>query len=164
MVRRLVEMHSGTVEAHSDGPGRGSEFVIRLPALATAAGRPAARVDRVLVVDDNHDVAEALTLDLDGLAREIKTVNSGAAAVEAAERWRPDLILCGLGMPIMDGYETSRRLRQLPGLDGVVIAAVSGYGEEEDRQKSRAAGFDRYLVKPINRETLQELVKSAARS
>jgi signal transduction histidine kinase/DNA-binding response OmpR family regulator len=171
LVKRLVEMHNGTVQARSDGPGRGSEFVLRLPALADEVeSRPclppgpttAVRVDRVLVVDDNPDVAEALTWELEGLAREFKIVQSGAAAVEAASQWRPDLILCDLGMPIMNGYETCRRLRQLPGLGGVVIAAVSGYGGDDDRIKSEAAGFDRHLVKPVGRKTLEELVKSAA--
>ncbi len=172
LVKRLVEMHGGTVEARSEGPGKGSEFIVRLPALPSEAETPppartstpatAAQVGRALVVDDNFDVAEALTWGLEGLAREIKMVHSGAAAIEMAQRWPPDLILCDLGMPGMDGYETCRRLRQVPGLTRAVIVAVSGYGGEAERRKSQAAGFDCHLVKPASRATLEELVKSTA--
>jgi PAS domain S-box-containing protein len=174
LVRRLVEMHGGTVEARSEGPGKGSEFTLRLPALpaeeakpppARPAGPPqaAVQVARALVIDDNLDVAESMTWTLGGLAREIKMVHSGQAALEVAPEFHPDVIVCDIGMPGMDGYETCRRLRQLPGLGEVVIAAVSGYGAEEDRQKSREAGFDRHLVKPIGRAILEELVQSAAK-
>jgi signal transduction histidine kinase/DNA-binding response OmpR family regulator len=173
LVKRLVEMHSGTVEARSKGPGQGSEFVVRLPALpAEAARRPpvqapvpppaAVQVGRALVVDDYPDVAEAMTWMLEGLACEIKTVHSGQAAVETAGQWRPDIVLCDLGMPGMDGYETCRRLRRLPGLERTVIAAVSGYSGEGERRKTQEAGFDRHLVKPVGRAVLEELVKSAA--
>jgi PAS domain S-box-containing protein len=173
LVKRLVEMHGGRVEAGSEGPGKGSEFVVRLPALREEVKKPppvrpaglppaAVQVDRALVVDDNLDVAESLTWMLEGLARETRMVHSGAAAVETAGQWRPDVIVCDLGMPGMDGYETCRRLRRLPGLEKVVIAAVSGYGGPEDRKKSQEAGFDRHLVKPIGRATLEELVQSAA--
>jgi CheY-like chemotaxis protein len=99
---------------------------------------------------------------VEGLAREIKMAHSGAAAVERARDFQPQLILCDLGMPGMDGYETCRQLRRLPGLEKTVIAVVSGYGGEEDRRKSQEAGFDRHLAKPIGRAVLEELVKSAA--
>ncbi len=175
LVKRLVEMHGGTAEARSAGSGKGSEFTVRLPALpaqaeapqpARATGAPpsAAQVARALVVDDNFDVAESLTWMLEGLAREVKVVHSGQAALDLVGRWRPDVIVCDIGMPEMDGYETCRQLRRLPGLGDVVIAAVSGYGGPEDRRKSQEAGFDRHLVKPIGRATLEELVKSAARA
>jgi two-component system CheB/CheR fusion protein len=173
-VKRLVEMHGGTAGAKSEGPGKGSEFIVRLPALpaeevkptparATSPPQAAVHVDRALVIDDNIDVAESMTWMLEGLAREIKMVHSGAAALEMAAGFRPDLIVCDIGMPGMDGYETCRRLRRLPGMEKVVIAAVSGYGGPGDRRKSREAGFDRHLVKPIGRATLEELVNSAAR-
>jgi PAS domain S-box-containing protein len=173
LVKRLVEMHGGTVEARSEGIGKGSEFTVRLPALREEVAKPspvrvtrlptaAVQVDRILVVDDNLDVAESTTWILEGLARETKMAFSGSAALEIAPEFKPDLILCDIGMPGMDGYETCRRLRQLPGLDKTVIAAVSGYGNEDDRRKSMEAGFNRHLVKPIGRTTLEELVMSAA--
>jgi two-component system CheB/CheR fusion protein len=99
---------------------------------------------------------------LEGLAGEIKMVHSGPAAIELARQWLPAVILCDLGMPGMDGYETCCRLRQLPGLEKVLIAALSGYGSEDDRRKSKEAGFDRHLVKPVGRAPLEELVNSAA--
>ncbi len=173
LVRRLVEMHGGTVAAKSDGPGRGSEFIVRLPALPAdpeppLSARPSApppdavQVGRALVVDDVPDIAESFSWLLAGLAREVRTAHSGQTAVEQARDFRPDLVLCDLGMPGMDGYETCRRLRELPGLEKAVIAAVSGYGGAEFERKSQEAGFDRHLVKPIGRAVLEELVKSAA--
>jgi two-component system CheB/CheR fusion protein len=171
LVRRLVEMHGGKVEAHSDGLRKGSEFVVRLPALTAEADKPLALpsgprptilVDRALVVDDIPDIAESFVWMLEGLARDIKMVHCGQAAVELERQWPPDLILCDLGMPGMDGYETCRRLRQLPGLEGAVIAAVSGYAGKDLQRKSQEAGFDRNLTKPIGQAVLEELVKSAA--
>jgi PAS domain S-box-containing protein len=172
LVRRLVEMHGGKVEAHSAGQGKGSEFVVRLPALPpdqepapapTAAAPPAAaQVGRVLVVDDNIDVAESLVWLLEGLAREVRMAHSGAAAIEAALEFVPDLVLLDVGLPGMDGYEVCRRLRRDPALQKAVIAAVTGYGGEEDRRLSREAGFDRHLVKPIGRETLEKLTQAVA--
>ncbi|HVJ82278.1 MAG TPA: response regulator, partial [Planctomycetia bacterium] len=103
----------------------------------------------------------SMTWILDGLASEIKMVHSGAAAVELARNWSPAVVLCDIGMPGMDGYETCRRLREVPGMERAVIAAVSGYGGEEDRRRSRDAGFDRHLVKPVGQEDLELLVRSA---
>lgn len=172
LVKRLVEMHGGTVEARSDGPAKGTEFILHLRPLPAEPGEapplhppnePAApaSVDRALVVDDNFDVAESIAWMLEDLARDVKVAQSGPAAVETARSWRPDIILCDVGMPGMDGYETCRRLRDLPGLKTTLIAAVSGYGGQEDRRKSKEAGFDLHLVKPIGRATLADLVRAA---
>src|SRR5262249_14449210 len=159
-VKQLIAMHDGTVEARSDGPGKGSEFVVRLPALAaeavatpqpprpSLAPRATAPVARVLIVDDSLDVAESLGMLMEGLAQEIRMAHSGPQALEGARASRPNAILCDIGMPGMDGYEVARRLRQEPGLEKVLLAAVSGYGQEEDRRRAREAGFDRHLVKP----------------
>jgi two-component system CheB/CheR fusion protein len=122
----------------------------------------AAQVCRALVVDDSPDVAESLTWMLEGLALEIRMVHSGQPALDLAGEWRPDIIFCDIGMPGMDGYETCRRLRGVPGLERAVIAAVTDYGGREDRRKALAAGFDRHLVKPIGRATLEKLVESAS--
>jgi CheY-like chemotaxis protein len=174
LVKQLVELHGGSVAAHSEGPGKGSELVVRLPALPaeiaaatppaqpTSAAAAGMQVGRVLVVDDNPDVAESLTWMLEGLAREVKMTHSGAEAIEVATAFRPDVILCDLGMPGMDGYEVARRLRQESGLAHVLLAALSGYGEEEARRRSKEAGFDRHLVKPIDRTTLEELLRATA--
>jgi CheY-like chemotaxis protein len=179
--RRLVELHGATVDADSDGPGKGSRFTVRLPlvlkdeggsmndekegsALSDSSFIPhpssLAVVARALVIDDNFDAAETTTWLLEGFVREVKMVQSGQAALDLVTQWRPDFILCDLGMPGMDGYETCRRLRRVPGMEKVVIAVVSGYGGPEDRKKSLEAGFDYHLVKPIGRAELDELVKS----
>jgi two-component system CheB/CheR fusion protein len=167
-------MHGGSVEARSAGPGKGSEFIVRLPALVQEAAdspppaRPSAgpagavQVDRVLIVDDSPDVAESLAMLLHGLAREVRLAHSGPEALEVARAYRPDVIICDIGMPGMDGYETARRLRREPGLEKVLLAAVSGYSQEEHRRLSREAGFDRHLVKPIGRAALEELLRGVA--
>ncbi len=177
LVKRLVEMHGGTVEAHSAGLGQGSAFVVRLPALPAEPPAPAApgapprlsaapaavQVDRVLVVDDNPDVAESLVMLLEGLARDIRTAGNGPQALALARAFRPEVILCDIGLPGMDGCELARRLRQEPGLGEVLLAAVSGYGQEEDHRRSQEAGFDRHLVKPIGRKALEELLAEVSR-
>jgi two-component system CheB/CheR fusion protein len=114
------------------------------------------------VVDDNPDIAESFVMLLEGLAREVRTAANGPQALEAARDFRPDLILCDIGLPGMDGYEVARRLRQEPGLGKVLLAAVTGYGQDEDRRRSKEAGFDCHLVKPIGRAVLEELVRAAA--
>jgi two-component system CheB/CheR fusion protein len=169
LVKRLVEMHGGTVEARSAGPGQGSEFVVRLPAPAAApAGQPpapaaapvpAARPGRVLVVDDNVDVAESVALLLqEGLGHEVRVAHSGPQALELAREFRPEAVICDIGLPGMDGYEVARRLRRLPEGDSALLVALSGYGQEEDRQRSREAGFDVHLLKPVGWATLQPVL------
>src|SRR5262249_33866753 len=149
LVHRLVEMHGGSVQAFSDGPGKGSELVVRLPALAgprprgpapvEANGRGAAR--RILVVDDNADAADGLSYFLAMSGHEVRTAYDGREALAAARAYRPEAVLLDIGMPGMDGYEVARRLRQEPGLERALLVALTGYGQEEDRRRSREAGI-----------------------
>jgi signal transduction histidine kinase len=166
LVRRLVELHCGSVHASSKGPGQGSEFVVRLPILERSPspgpipkwdGGPGPR-RRVLVVDDNVDAADSLALMLRLAGHEVSTAYSGPAALEAARAERPDVVLLDIGMPEMDGYEVARRLRQEPGLEQVMLVALTGYGREEDRQRSRQALIDHHLVKPADPTALQGLL------
>jgi CheY-like chemotaxis protein len=168
LVRRLVEMHGGSVEARSDGPGRGSEFVVRLPLAAEApahpeAGRagdhPAPRSTlRILVVDDNRDGADSLAEMLRLLGNDTRTAHDGVEAVAAAAEYRPDVVLLDIGLPGLNGYEACRRIRRLPGGGGVVLIAQTGWGQEEDIRLSREAGFDRHLVKPVDPHDLMQLL------
>jgi two-component system CheB/CheR fusion protein len=169
LVRRLVEMHGGTVHAVSAGPGQGSEFIVRLPLLAGApAGTggparaepppppPAGR--RVLVVDDNADAAQSLALLLELGGHDVRVVHDGLAALKTAEPFRPEVVFLDIGLPEMDGYEVARRLRKLPGTEKALLLALTGYGQEGDRRRSREAGFDRHLVKPVDPEVLRALL------
>jgi signal transduction histidine kinase/DNA-binding response OmpR family regulator len=173
LVRRLVEMHGGTVTAHSEGPGRGSEFVVRLPIAPEAAPeRPSGvapvpperaavngRALRVVVVDDNVDGAESLGNLLEMLGHRVRVAHTGPDGIAAVRECDPDLVLLDIGLPGMDGYEVARRLRREPGCRAVLIA-VSGYGRDEDRRLSREAGFDQHHVKPVAFATLRELLAS----
>lgn len=163
----LVELMGGTIEARSDGPGQGSEFVVRLPLLPAAAAHaapprsPAAgtsRPRRILVIDDNVDATRVLRvlLELDGHSVEI--AHDGEAALETARRFRPEVALLDLGMPGMDGYTVARGLRREPGLETLFIAAVTGHARDDDLRRTQEAGFDRHLTKPVERRTLQELL------
>lgn len=168
LVQRLVEMHGGTVEAKSPGPGRGSEFVVRLPALsdepsavrpAPVAAREALPSRRILVVDDNRDSADSLAMLLALHGHETETAHDGAAAIEGIARRRPDVVLLDIGLPSLSGYDVCRRVRQESWGDDVVIIAVTGWGQEEDRRRSEEAGFDGHLVKPVDFEQLFELIR-----
>ncbi len=172
LARSLVELHGGTVEAHSDGPGRGSEFVVRLPIadcglrIADSADNPQSAIRnpqsrRVLVVDDNRDAAESLTMLLRAAGHEVQTAHSGPAALEAARAFRPEAVLLDIGLPGLDGYEVARRLRGEAGCGGALLVAVTGYGQDEDRRRAREAGFDHHLVKPADLATLQEILARA---
>ncbi len=168
LVRSLVGLHGGRVEAHSDGPNRGSEFVIRLPALPQAgqsrAAEPAAPPDaaparrRVLVVDDNADAADSLALVLRLEGQEVCVAHDGTKALELAAAFRPEVVFLDLGMPGMDGYEVARRLRGQPGLEQVVLVALTGWGQDEDRRRTREARFDHHLTKPADPEALRRLL------
>jgi two-component system CheB/CheR fusion protein len=173
MVRSLVEMHGGTVTAHSDGPGKGSEFLVRLPALpagapetATAPGAAVGprRVCRLLVVDDNRDAADSLALLLRLGGHTVQVAYDGCTALQAAKGAPPEVVLLDIGLPGMDGYEVARRLRAQEATRGVVLIAISGYGQEDDRSRSRAAGFDHHLVKPVEPLEVEALLAQWAGS
>jgi PAS domain S-box-containing protein len=166
VVKQLVELHGGTVEARSDGPGFGSEFVVRLPALSVksvdvSASLPTdvAQVSaRVLLVEDNPDAAESLGMLLELLGHRVHAVHDGPGALAAVTAHRPEVMLIDIGLPGMDGYEVARRIRQLPELARVTLIALTGYGRDTDKEQAIAAGFDYHLVKPVDPDALQALV------
>jgi PAS domain S-box-containing protein len=171
VVRRLVEMHGGRVAAHSDGPGKGSQFSVTLPALAVAAEdvrveKPAAsvsqRIARVLLVEDNPDAADSLALLLEVLGHRVRSVYDGVTGLDAARASPPDVMLVDIGLPGMDGYEVAQLVRRDPALKNVVLVALTGYGRDEDKRRAMAAGFDYHLVKPVNPDALQGLVARLA--
>jgi PAS domain S-box-containing protein len=168
LVRSLVGLHGGSVEARSDGPGRGSEFVVRLPLMAGAlavrqpeAHRPPAEALTdlgILVVDDNRDSAYSLCMLLQHLGADVHTADGGNAALEAMRIHHPAVVLLDIGMPEMDGYEVARRARLRPEGRDAMLIALTGWGQEEDRRRSREAGFDHHMVKPLDLVALQELL------
>jgi CheY-like chemotaxis protein len=166
LARGLAALHGGSVEVASAGQGQGSELVARLP-LSAAGPTPAARPDavgragrevRVLCVDDDPDIAEALAQLLRDLGHEVRVAHGGAEALALAEGYRPEVVLLDIGLPDMDGYEVARRLRRQPGLEATRLVAVSGYGREEDRRQSRAAGIEHHLVKPVKAADLERVL------
>lgn len=173
LVDRLVKLHGGSVEARSPGPGQGSEFLVRLPVASSAPAddpmhdpprqaeaSPGARHGRrILVADDNVDAAESLSLLLQASGHEIRTVYDGAAAVEEVQRFRPDVVFLDIGMPRMNGYDAARAIRALPGGRDVVLIAITGWGQAEDRRKAAEAGFDHHLTKPADPEVLHRLLE-----
>ena len=166
LVRRLVQLHGGSVEARSAGAGKGSAFVVRVPiedvpevAAAEAASRPT-HARRILVVDDNRDAAESLSMLLSITGHETTMAHDGGAASEYAERDRPDVVLLDIGLPTLSGYEVCRRIRQQPWGRQMFVIALTGWGQEEDRQKTREAGFDGHLVKPVAYDSLLRLLDS----
>jgi PAS domain S-box-containing protein len=168
LVRSLVQMHGGTVEAHSAGLGKGSEFVVRLPLLvgkttsdASAPGGAdaiPAVARRLLVVDDNKDAADSLAALLRILGHDVRTVYDGPTAVKAALEYRPDMLFLDIGLPGMDGHEVARRLRREPGFGDTVFVALTGYGGDGDRRRSEETGFLAHLVKPVEFAVLQQLL------
>jgi CheY-like chemotaxis protein len=176
LVRNLVELHGGTVEAKSAGAGRGSEFVVTLPtargdgrSAAIAKNVPADPAERrssglkVLLVDDNRDAAQTMAMLLKLDKHEVVTGSDGQEAVDTARRMRPDVVLLDIGLPTLNGYEAARQIRADLG-DAVTLVAVTGWGQEEDRKKSKEAGFDHHLTKPVEPQALMKLVRDVAPS
>jgi PAS domain S-box-containing protein len=180
VVRKLVEMHDGTVEARSAGPGEGSELIVRLPRAQPARSATAAPVStlaavgepsrgsggararaRILVVDDNDDAATTLGMLLEAVGHDVRVVLDGPAALEAVGSQRPHVVLLDLGMPGMSGYEVAQHLREDPACAGITLVALTGWGQDEDRRRTQAAGFDHHLVKPVGLAALEELLASA---
>jgi PAS domain S-box-containing protein len=175
IVKRLVELHGGRVEARSAGAGTGSEFVVRLPAMPAVAGatlaprddaaRPSAPPNaalKVLVVEDNRDAAEVLATVVGLWGHEVRTVFDAPAALHVLDGWKPDVILSDLGLPRMDGYELARRLREPTAGCGAILIALSGYGRDEDKRAARDAGFDHHFVKPPDLTMLADLLEQIA--
>jgi len=167
LVRSLVELHGGTVEACSDGIGHGSEFVVRLPIMLETPELPSLSGDgeptiptqrRILVVDDNRDYATSLLMLQELCGNEMRTAWDGLEAVATATEFRPDVILLDIGLPKLNGYEAARKIREQPWGEKMVLVALTGWGQDEDRQKSREAGFDGHLVKPLDLGALTSLL------
>ncbi len=171
LVRHLVEMHGGRVEARSEGPGRGSEFIVRLPALAQGSAaytkeaigeraRPASGALKILVVEDNVDSAESMALLLRLNGHEVRIAHDGSSALAEAHSFVPQIVLCDIGLPGMDGYEVAARLREQEAFKQTPLIALTGYGQEESRRRAKEAGFDYHLVKPVEPGALNTVLNS----
>ena len=166
LVRQLVELHDGTVEAHSQGENSGSCFVVKLPVAAVAAlskasddPPPAAGpVRRILIADDNADAAELLEMWLKMSGHEVRSTQDGEAALRLAADMRPDVLLLDIGMPKLNGYDVARRIRQQPWGRHALLIALTGWGQEEDVRRSREAGFDHHVTKPVEPSAIDELI------
>jgi signal transduction histidine kinase/CheY-like chemotaxis protein len=168
LVRRLAEMHGGSVEARSEGPGRGSEFVVRLPVRRTSPGEgrsvtetepaPAPPALRILVVDDNLDAADSLAMVLRMMGHDVRTAHDGLEAVGAAATFHPDVVLLDIGLPKLSGYEAARRIRDQARGSEPILVALTGWGQEEDRNRTREAGFHHHMTKPVDFQALQKLL------
>jgi signal transduction histidine kinase/ActR/RegA family two-component response regulator len=174
LVRRLVEMHGGKIEARSAGLGRGSEFLVRLQALTEPAfesvrkppedssAQAPSGARRVLIVDDNADSAESMAVLLRFHGHEVRLAYNGQAALEEAHAFRPEVMFLDLDLPKVDGYEVARRLRREPAMRDMTMVAMTGYGQEEDRQRTQEAGFQSHMVKPVDFDKIEELLASLA--
>jgi len=174
-VRSLFELHGGTVEAHSEGEGFGSPFSVRLRSLGTIQAKAQALMTtssqtqprarrRVLVVDDSPDVADSLGLLLKTFGAEVRVAHSGAEGLAACAEFAPELIFLDISMPVMDGLETARRLRELPTARTATLVALTGRGEEETRRRVKEAGFDCHVTKPADLDEVEALLDVASRS
>jgi signal transduction histidine kinase/CheY-like chemotaxis protein len=174
IVRSLVQMHGGTISAHSEGLGRGSEFVIRLPSAGVVTqpasppviaptARDVAGMVRVLVVDDNEDAADMLVDALASKGYRTRRAHDGPSAIRVCDEFKPHVALLDIGLPVMDGYELAGRLRQLAGMDSLRLYAVTGYAQPSDRERSRDAGFDRHFVKPLDVDVLDTVLRESTK-
>ena len=169
LVKGLIDLHDGSVAAHSDGPGRGSQFTIALPLAEPPAstgqiGEAAVqspRRYRILLIEDNPVGARTMHMLLARLGHEVEVAHSGPEGIEKARRFRPEVVLCDIGLPGMDGYAVARAIREEPGLVGVCLLAITGYGQLEDQRRSLAAGFDMHLTKPVDLKRLPELLNQS---
>jgi len=170
LVRGLLALHGGSVEARSEGPGRGSEFTVRLPlgdvtSAVTDAEAEAEQISadaglKILVVDDNRDAADTCAMLLEASGHHVQTAYTGRQALELASTFRPHAVLLDIGLPDVNGYKLAEQVRATRWGRGTVLVAVTGWGQEEDRQRAVAAGFDHHLVKPISAETVETLLQS----
>jgi signal transduction histidine kinase/ActR/RegA family two-component response regulator len=172
LVKSLLTMHGGRVEAHS-APGQGSEFIVRLPALPSLhepsvdrdeIGRAPAHAVRVLVVEDNPDVARSIARLLKVSGHDVRVAHDGASAIRAAREFAPSVVLLDIGLPVVDGLEVAKWIRQEPGLRNVLLVALTGYGQDSDRQRTREAGFDYHIVKPVSLKEIASILAAAAES
>ena len=169
LVKRLVELHNGSVSAHSAGPGRGSEFTLSLPLIQAGtrkgvdlapAASAAARKLRILVVDDSDDAASTLAALLKTLGHDVRVASDGFAALDAAPEFLPHVVLLDIGLPLMDGFKVASRLAQMPSMADTVLVACTGYGHERERTRAVEAGFHHHLVKPIELQQLERILDS----
>jgi signal transduction histidine kinase/DNA-binding response OmpR family regulator len=168
LVKRLVELHGGTVEARSDGPGKGSEFIARLPIVPARKSPRKLQNDgirshshmscRILVADDNRDAAESMSMLLRMMGNEVRTVHDGVQAVEEASAFRPDVVLLDIGMPRLNGYDVARAIRDQRWGAGMVLVALTGWGQDDDKRRADEAGFDQHFTKPVNPAALERLI------
>jgi CheY-like chemotaxis protein len=171
LAKRLIELHDGTIDVRSEGRGKGTTFVVHLPATTprVEAAQPAAPAPvaagscRVLIAEDIPDAAEMLRLMVESMGHEVRIAADGVQAVSIAREFTPRIALLDIGMPRMDGYEAARQIRAALGQD-VILVALTGWGQEEDHRRSREAGFDRHLTKPADPEVLEALIADAARA
>jgi two-component system CheB/CheR fusion protein len=172
LVQRLVELHGGAVDVHSDGLGHGSEFIVRLPLASTPAEDtsfvtshsfiPTERLLRILVVEDNRDTAKSMANVLRLWGHDVTIAYDGPGALETARAFHPEIVFLDIGLPGgMDGYEVALRLREQDTLEKATIVAVTGFGQPEDRHRALQAGFDRHLTKPVPPEELRKLLAQA---
>jgi CheY-like chemotaxis protein len=170
LVKGLVELHGGQVSAESAGAGRGASFTLRLPLAGAVGASPASASEthrsvqplRVEIVEDNRDAAESLRDVLELFGCTVVIAYSGLDALERAREFQPQIVLCDLGLPGMDGFQVARELRRDPATAGVRLIAISGYGQEEDQRRSREAGFDLHLTKPVDFAQLQQQLEAAS--